>query len=120
MIGNCVLVVEADEIVAGKMCKVFEQRGCEVDTCSHGRDAFKLAMASDYDLITVNVKIPDMDGCLIVESISMVKPSVRILLVSAAFDSTLNIKRAVEKAVATISLPLQAEELSDVLEPLGI
>lgn len=120
MKGHRVLVIEADDKVTARMRGVFEKRGCEVDVCADGRDAFKLAMTTDYDLITVNVKVKNMDGCLVVESISMVKPSVRILLVSAAFDSTTNIARAAEKAIATLSLPLSAEQLDGVLEPLGI
>ncbi|MCK6440156.1 MAG: response regulator [Planctomycetes bacterium] len=115
-----VLIVEADDKVSRLMREVFTERGCNVDLCSDGRDAFKLAMNADYDLITVNVKIQGMDGCLVVESISMVKPAARIMLVSAAFDSTTNIARAAEKAVAKLSLPLDKGELTDVLEPLGM
>ena len=115
-----ILVVEADTLISAMMVDFFSTRNCEVNTVSDGREAFRLAMIGDYDLITVNVKIPEMDGCLVLESITLVKPTVRILLVSAAFDSNDNIETAMAKAYGTIQLPLSQDALVDVVRPLGI
>jgi two-component system, OmpR family, aerobic respiration control sensor histidine kinase ArcB len=64
-----VLVVE-DVDIAQKMTKMaLENCGCEVDVFDNGGDAIELYQQVSFDLVLVDVGLPDTDGFTIAETL---------------------------------------------------
>jgi two-component system aerobic respiration control sensor histidine kinase ArcB len=62
------LVVE-DNLIARLSAQALLQKcGCEVDIAENGQDAIKAYQHKHYDLIFMDIGLPDIDGCEVVKS----------------------------------------------------
>jgi two-component system, OmpR family, response regulator MprA len=57
-----ILVVDDDAAVAGTIARVLRTEGHEVDIAGDGHLALRLARASTYDLVVLDVLLPGLDG----------------------------------------------------------
>ena len=56
------LVAEDNLVNQTMVLKMLEIGGHQVELCSNGRDALALARAQDFDLILMDIQMPEMDG----------------------------------------------------------
>lgn len=57
-----ILIVEDQTAVAMMMVYLLTQAGCETEVATTGKRAMQLAEAGDFDLITLDVDLPDASG----------------------------------------------------------
>jgi DNA-binding response OmpR family regulator len=57
-----ILIVEDDTPVAMIMTFLLTQAGCETEVATTGMKAIQMARAGDFDLITLDVDLPGMNG----------------------------------------------------------
>ena len=57
-----ILVVEDEHKIANSIKKGLEQESFAVDVAYNGADGFDLAASEDYDVIVLDLMLPDMDG----------------------------------------------------------
>ena len=57
-----ILVVEDEHKIANSIKKGLEQESLAVDVAYNGADGFDLAASEDYDVIVLDLMLPDMDG----------------------------------------------------------
>ena len=57
-----VLQIEDDESTAQAVAKTLESKGFSCDTAGLGEEAIGLATRNDYDLILLDIMLPDIDG----------------------------------------------------------
>lgn len=57
-----VLVVEDERKVASFVARSLRERACAVDIATSGRQALESARAAEYDLILLDLRLPDLDG----------------------------------------------------------
>jgi DNA-binding response OmpR family regulator len=57
-----ILVVDDDEMVLMALDELLKPEGYEVQTVSSGSDALRKLDANDYDLLMLDVIMPEMDG----------------------------------------------------------
>jgi len=60
--GLRVLVADDEELVLDALCKLLETAGATVGRASDGEQAMALAMAQDFALILMDVRMPVLDG----------------------------------------------------------
>ncbi|MES2142514.1 MAG: ATP-binding protein, partial [Pseudomonadota bacterium] len=70
-IGNRVLVVEDDKIAAKVAQSILLNLNCQVDIVFNGKMALKNISKNTYDLILMDVGLPDTDGCEITHLIRL-------------------------------------------------
>jgi len=78
-----VLLVEDEPKVAAFIKKGLEEQAYEVDQAYDGFFGKKLALANDYDLIILDVILPQKSGLEVCKEIRKVKPGVAILMLTA-------------------------------------
>ncbi|MFD0793048.1 response regulator transcription factor [Mucilaginibacter litoreus] len=81
MIRIC--VVEDEEKVSSFIKKGLNEHNYEVDVAATGEDAFKLTDSHDYDLIILDVMLPDMTGIELCRQLRTEQPQVPVLMLSA-------------------------------------
>lgn len=76
------LVIEDDDDIRRLLEMVLTQAGFGVETAAQGEEGVALARSGSYDLLTVDVGLPDIDG---LEVVRRVRPEFtgRIVMVSA-------------------------------------
>jgi len=57
-----ILIIEDHRDIAEMMYDYFERRNYELDYASDGRMGFNLANQNDYDVILLDLMLPEMDG----------------------------------------------------------
>ena len=86
-----VLLVADNTIIMG-LCPVLEELNCEVDLAATGADALKEASENRYDLIFMDIGLPDQDGIEVARKIRVLtdtqKAQIPIMVFSAPLDET--------------------------------
>src|SRR5918997_3105892 len=77
------LVVEDEKRIADFLERGLESAGYAVDVAADGRAALDLVHNTDYDLIILDMMLPDMDGLRVLEKIRNRKASPPVLILSA-------------------------------------
>ena len=57
-----ILIVEDDRKIASFIQKGLKEQGYVIDTCHDGDAGFDLAMGESYDVILLDIRMPDGDG----------------------------------------------------------
>lgn len=57
-----ILVVEDEMPMAMMMVHILHRAGCEAEAAWSGEKALRLAEAGEYDLVTLDINLPGMDG----------------------------------------------------------
>ena len=77
------LVVEDEKRIADFLQRGLESAGYAVDVAADGHTAIDMVHATDYDLIILDMMLPDMDGLKVLEKIRNRKASPPVLILSA-------------------------------------
>jgi two-component system copper resistance phosphate regulon response regulator CusR len=77
------LVVEDEKRIADFLQRGLESAGYAVDVAPDGRNAIDMVHATDYDLIILDMMLPDMDGLKVLEKVRNRKTSPPVLILSA-------------------------------------
>ncbi len=78
-----ILVVEDEKRIADFLGRGLESAGYSVDIAPDGQTAVDRVHQSDYDLITLDMMLPDMDGLKVLERIRNRKVNPPVLILSA-------------------------------------
>ena len=114
---NC-LIIDDNRINRMILFNFLQKTGAKVDTVGSGREGLAKLALTRYDIIFMDVHMPDMDGFETTQKILEMNPSAIILGVSA--DVTLE---AIQKAKASgmkdyLTKPIHKETLYDMLNEL--
>jgi two-component system copper resistance phosphate regulon response regulator CusR len=78
-----ILVVEDEKRIADFVSRGLESAGYAVDVAGDGATASEMAHATEYDLIILDLGLPDMDGLTVLRKIRNRKGSSPVLILSA-------------------------------------
>jgi len=78
-----ILVVEDEHRIANSIKKGLEQESYAVDVAYTGNDGYDLASTEDYDLILLDLLLPEMDGVTITKELRKNKIHTPILMLTA-------------------------------------
>lgn len=78
-----ILIVDDDAEVLWLFSKFLERRDREIETASSGKQALERVRAGPFDLILLDLKMPDMDGTETLREIRKIDPEVPVYIVTA-------------------------------------
>lgn len=77
------LVVEDEKRIADFLCRGLQGAGYAVDAAANGGTALEQIHGTDYDLVILDMMLPDMDGLQVLEKIRNRKVGPPVLILSA-------------------------------------
>jgi len=77
-----ILIAEDDEALARFVRQGLEGEHYTVDLVSDGEQARAAALASDYDIVILDLNLPKMDGISVLRHLRATKPSVPVLILT--------------------------------------
>lgn len=80
------LIVEDEQDLADVLAKGLRRDGYAVDIASEGLTALSNLSEVDYDLVALDVNLPDVDGWEILESLGQEHPATRVLMLTGRDD----------------------------------
>jgi DNA-binding response OmpR family regulator len=75
--------VEDEKRIADFLCRGLQGAGYAVDAALNGATALEFSHATDYDLVILDIMLPDMDGLAVLEKIRNRKLGPPVLILSA-------------------------------------
>lgn len=78
-----ILVVEDDKDLRESLAEGLRLEGYAVDSCADGEDADRLVFAEPYDLILLDLNLPNMDGIDVLHNLRQQNKQTNVLILSA-------------------------------------
>ncbi|HEU5468454.1 MAG TPA: response regulator [Steroidobacteraceae bacterium] len=89
-----------------------------VGTAANGVEAVELFRQTDPDLVTMDLTMPQMDGIECIEQLVAMKPSIRILVISALADKATAVEAMEKGANGFLNKPFTDRQLNEALAEL--
>lgn len=89
-----------------------------VGTAGNGVEAIEIARRTDPDLVTMDLTMPQMDGIDCISKLIELKPSMRILVISALADKATAVQAMEQGANGFLHKPFTDRQLNDAIAEL--
>lgn len=113
-----ILTIEDDELVVKDVVRALTASGFTVDVARTGRDGMAKAMSGEYDVITVDRMLPDLDGLKIVSTMRGVGMETPVLVMSALSNVDQRIQGLRAGGDDYLIKPFSSDEMSARVEVL--
>ncbi len=113
-----ILVVDDNRYAQLAFVYALKETGYEVDTASSGKEALEKVEAKQYDLIFLDLKMPEMDGVDTLRHLQKVRPAPPVYIVTAYKDEFMQRLRAAAQdglAFQIAAKPLDDEQIRAVI-----
>jgi len=105
------LVIEDEKDIADLIIQRFKTSLYDVDVATDGREAFALLCTNKYDLATVDIMLPHVDGLTLCKKFRELSPQTFLILVSALDEEETKLKGYTYGADDYITKPFSPKEL---------
>jgi len=111
-----ILIVDDDRAILKSLGEILQLRGYNVDTAETGREAIEKSKSRFYNLMLLDIKLPDMEGTELLKAVDDTLPKMIKIMVTGY--------PALENAVESLNLgadaylmkPIDPKELLEVVE----
>jgi PAS domain S-box-containing protein len=111
-----ILIVDDDEGQRSTLTDILEASSYEVASAGSGAEGIRLAEQNDFDLLIVDLRLPDMSGLEVLERVEAVRPSSEALMITghASFESAAQAVRA--STVGYLTKPVDIDTLLTIIK----
>ncbi len=115
-IQNHILIVDDNKINLLITKKNVERiKGCSCETASNGREALSMVKKKDYDMVLMDINMPDMDGFEVTRHIRLFNPNIPILALTALNSAEIGRKATMSGMNSIITKPYVFENFRDII-----
>ncbi len=106
-----VLVVDDDKVLQDSVKEALLYHNFAVDVANNGKEALHAVYKDKYDLVVMDVNMPEMDGISALTEIKKVDPSVIVIILTAYSNVGDAVKVVKEGAYNYLEKPISSENL---------
>ncbi len=106
-----ILVIDDDETICSLFKDTLEGAGHTVTTVSESSKGLELAKERDYDLVFLDLKMPEMDGAELFRQIKAVKPKLPVTIITGYPDSDLMARALAHGPLGVMSKPFNSSDI---------
>ncbi|MDQ1336643.1 MAG: hypothetical protein QG552_3593 [Thermodesulfobacteriota bacterium] len=111
-----VLVIDNEDVICDACHLVLTEKGHAVDYCKTGKSGLLALARVPYDLLLLDMKLPDMDGMDILRTLKDKTPLLRVIVMTG-YSTLANAVQAMKLGAADyLSKPFTDDELSEAVE----
>lgn len=111
-----ILIVDDDEGTCKSLSLIFGKNNYNIDTASTGQQALEKAYSKFYNVVLMDIKLPDMEGIELLSALKEIHADSDVLIITA-YASMETAKRAVnEGASGYITKPINVNEVLTTLK----
>jgi two-component system copper resistance phosphate regulon response regulator CusR len=78
-----ILLIEDEKRIASFIARGLEESGYKIDAAETGQDGLAMMTGASYELVILDLMLPDLDGLVVLEKIRLRKPTQPVLILSA-------------------------------------
>lgn len=114
-----ILIVDDDESTCRSLTLIFRREGYEIDTAQTGQEAIEKARGRYFNMVLLDIKLPDIEGVKLITPLKEMHPDIVILMITAHASLETATQALNEGASAYVNKPLNMDEvLATVRESL--
>jgi two-component system response regulator HydG len=113
-----ILVVDDELIIRESLAGWLKRAGHDVSAASGGRQALEMIGGSDYDLVFLDIRMPDLGGLDVLKNIKVVHPDTLVVMITAYGSIETAIEAMKSGADDFIIKPFEPEGLKLFVEKL--
>ena len=98
---------------------VLEEKGYKVATAGDGKEAIGMVKQKHYDIIFMDVRLPDMSGVETFEEVKKIDPDVAVIMMTGYSEEELMRKAIAEGAYTCIYKPFDLDKLTALVEQIS-
>jgi len=111
-----VLVIDDESVICDACRLVLEEKGHGVDRCLTGTEGLQAIERSPYDIILLDMKLPDIDGTEILKTVREKTPA-PCVIVMTGYSTMSNALQAMKLGAADyLAKPFADDELLEAIE----
>lgn len=110
------LLVDDDEIFGRNFAAILNDSGYTVTVARNGNRALDKINSQFYDLVLLDVKLPDVNGIDILDQIRVSSPQTKVILLTAYPYDSLNIKENQEGIYAYFCKPFNLNAILETIK----
>lgn len=111
-----ILVIDDEAMIIDVMKVILEDMGYSVTGFQDSREGEKEAIENDYDLIVVDIRMPEKNGAEVTKSILKAKPESKILIITAYPTDPLAKQALDAGALSLLKKPFEVGKIIDFLK----
>src|SRR2546423_172704 len=106
-----ILVIEDEPRILGFLARGLEAEGYAVDAARNGREGLERARRGTYDLVLLDLLLPELDGLSVLRELQKVRPELPVVIVSARSDLPTKLRGFGLGASDYLAKPFSLDEL---------
>ncbi len=111
-----ILVVDDDEVMRQTLSDVLKKKGYAISTAETGRQTISFIKKQLFDLILLDIRLPDMDGLDVLKDIKEVESDLMVIVMTAYSDVQTAVTAMKSGAYDYIDKPFELEELKILIK----
>ena len=105
------LLVEDDRVLSDALSRTLELLGFTVYVTAYGEDALNLARTYRFDVVVLDLTLPDMPGQQVLQQLHQARPDTPVIILSGESDLEAKIENFLEGADDYVTKPFHRDEL---------
>ncbi len=114
-----VLVVDDEEDFGTAVATRLRRRGFEASAVFAGRDALRIIQRTRYDVMVLDLKMPEMDGVEVLREVRRLDPNLQVVVLTGHGTVEAGIEGMQLGAADFLQKPLAIENLCTVIEAVA-
>ncbi len=107
-----ILIVDDENVSLTSVRRILQWRGIsDVEICDNGREAIKKIQEEDYDIVLLDLLMPDVDGMQVLESTKSFRPRTEFIILTAVDDIATTVRAIRQGAYDYLVKPVDNELL---------
>jgi len=109
--NQSILIIDDDKYILSVFSRILTKQGYTVENAETGQEAMEMITKKQYDLALIDVKLPDIEGPLLVEKMHKKHPEMMKIVITG-FPSIEDANKVMDNgATAYLVKPIKSEEL---------
>lgn len=106
-----ILIVDDDESTRKSLTLIFGKKGFETETAGSGREALEKAQAKHFNLVLLDMRLPDLDGVELLAPLRDMQPDIALIMVTGYASVKAAVRALNEGASGFITKPVDMDEV---------
>ncbi|HNX90945.1 MAG TPA: response regulator [Candidatus Omnitrophota bacterium] len=111
-----ILIVDDNKDFADVFCDILKVNNYRAESCYGGRQAIEKIQKSDFDLMFLDIRMPEMDGIETLREVMKIKPGVVVIMMTGYSMDELVHKALEEKATDIIYKPFEIDKVLSLIQ----
>jgi len=111
-----IMVIDDENVVLKSCARILGRLGYEIDTTSDPRDGLKRVLDEFFNIVIVDLKMPDIDGMQILKSVKEARPETEVIMITGYSTVETAVQAMKLGAADYVAKPFNPDELEVVVE----